>query len=521
MTFRRATTGLGLLALLAFCGWLLVTVPPTVVSQFQEIESASDTVRLVYLVSVGTGGTLLALSVCGCIWFVWSRTRRKRRRQKQSQTTPGNLSPQQRQEEIDQNLAQVQDLRGDPSVSGPVQRELDSLIHELEAKQESQELQIAAFGTVSSGKSSVLNALAGREVFATDARGGTTIHRNQIPWPGTDRLTLVDTPGIDEIDGAAHVHIATTAAQDADLVLLVVDGALRSSEFELLQRLGEMEKKVLVCLNKEDWFTEDDRNSLLDQIGQQLSPQVSRRDIVTVQAKTAQRARTRITSSGQEVEEFVELPVDISDLADRMMELVEHDGRDLLLANLLLQSRGMVDQAQDRIRHALETRARSTVDGAMWAAGGAAALSPLPLVDLAAGSAISVKMVIDLSRIFRQEIDVQTALKLLGELGKNLIAILGVSAATPAAASAVATILKTVPGAGTLAGGMLQGAVQALVTRWIGMVFIKYFQNEMHQPAPDLASLARREWQRLTTINELRKVLQAARTKMHTDDSPD
>ena len=268
MTFRRATTGLGLLALLAFCGWLLVTMPPTMVSQFQEVQAASDTVRLLYLVSVGTGGILLAISVCGCIWFVWSHTRRKRHRQRQAQETPGNLSPQQRQQEIDQNLAQVQDLRGDLAVSAPLQSELDSLIHELEEKRENQELQIAAFGTVSSGKSSVLNALAGREAFATDARGGTTVHRNQIPWPGTDRLTLVDTPGIDEIDGAAHVHIATTAAQDADLVLLVVDGALRSSEFQLLQRLGEMEKKILVCLNKEDWFTEDDRNLLLDQLGQ-------------------------------------------------------------------------------------------------------------------------------------------------------------------------------------------------------------------------------------------------------------
>lgn len=521
MTFRRATTGLGLLALLAFCGWLLVTIPPTLVSQYQKVQAASHTVRLVYLVSVGAGGVLLTISICGCLWFVWSRTRQKHQQQRQAQETPENLSPQQRQQEIEQNLAQVQDLSGDPSVSPPLQRELDSLIHNLEAKRKNQELQIAAFGTVSSGKSSVLNALAGREVFATDARGGTTVHRNQIPWPGTDRLTLVDTPGIDEIDGAEHVHIATTAAEDADLVLLVVDGALRSSEFQLLQRLEEMEKKILVCLNKEDWFSEDDRNLLLNQIGQQLSSQVAREDIVVVQAKTSQRARTRLTSAGQEVEEFVELPVDIEDLASRMMEVVEQDGRDLLLANLLLQSRGMVDQARDRIRHALENRARNTVDGAMWAAGGAAALSPLPLVDLAAGSAIVVKMVIDLARIFRQDIDVQTALKLLGELGKNLVAILGVSAATPAAASAVATILKTVPGAGTLAGGMLQGVVQALVTRWIGMVFIEYFQNEMQQPAPDLASLARREWQRLTTINELRKVVQSARMKMHTPDTPD
>ena len=521
MTLRRATTGLGFLALLAFCGWILTSLPPRLVSQYREAQAAGPTVRFLYLASVGTGGVLLVGSAAGGLWYVWRRTRRKRHRQGQAKQTPRTLSPQQRQTEIEQNLAQIQDLRSDDSVPPPVQRELDSLIRDLQAKRDSQELQIVAFGTVSSGKSSVLNALAGREVFATDTRGGTTVHRNQIPWSGTDRLTLVDTPGLDEIDGAEHVQIATAAANDADLVLLVIDGVLRASEFQLLQRLGEMEKKILVCLNKEDWYDSTDRIALVEQISQQLGPQVSTQDIVVVQSKATRRVRTRLTTAGQEVDEFVDLPLDIGALADRMMEVVQRDGRDLLLANLLLQSRGLVDQARERIRQSLTERARSTVEGAMWAAAGAAALSPLPLVDLAAGSAISVKMVVDLSRIFRQEIDVQTAMKLLGELGKNLIAILGVSAATPVAASGVAAILKTVPGAGTLAGGVLQGVVQALVTRWIGVVFIEYFQNEMHRPAPDLASLARREWQRLTTVNELRKVLHAARTRMSDSEHPD
>jgi len=39
---------------------------------------------------------------------------------------------------------------------------------------------------------------------------------------------------------------------------------------------------------------------------------------------------------------------------------------------------------------------------------------------------------------------------------------------------------KTVPGIGTLAGGLVQGTVHALVTRWIGKVFQKYFQEEMY-----------------------------------------
>ncbi len=119
-----------------------------------------------------------------------------------------------------------------------VRRELEPLIRELEEKRGEQTLEIVAFGTVSSGKSSLLNALAGRDVFVTDARGGTTLRRNEIPWPGIDRVLLVDTPGLGEVDGEEHAEVSAEAAQDADLVLLVVDGPLRDSEFQLLRRLA-------------------------------------------------------------------------------------------------------------------------------------------------------------------------------------------------------------------------------------------------------------------------------------------
>ena len=140
----------------------------------------------------------------------------------------------------------------------------------------------------------------------------------------------------------------------------------------------------------------------------------------------------------------------------------------------------------------------------MWVAGGVAALSPLPLLDLAAGSAVTVKMVVELAEVYRQDVDLEVAVKMLGQLGKNLLGILGVSAVTPVVTAAVASLLKTVPGAGTIAGGALQG-------RWRGGdpldrgVFIEYFKNEMKQPEGGLAGLAGGEWQRVTTAAELKE----------------
>jgi hypothetical protein len=58
---------------------------------------------------------------------------------------------------------------------------------------------------------------------------------------------------------------------------------------------------------------------------------------------------------------------------------------------------------------------------------------------------------------------------------------------------------------------LLQGIVQALITRWIGAVFVTYFRNEMQTPQGGLAGLARREWDRVTSVAELRKLVATAR----------
>src|SRR6185436_6302141 len=121
---------------------------------------------------------------------------------------------------------------------------------------------------------------------------------------------------------------------------------------------------------------------------------------------------------------------------------VRQRGTDLLLANLLLQSRGLVDGAKQRVRGALDQRAEEIVARYMWAAGGAAAINPIPILDIAGGSAISAKMVLELARVYHQKIDADAIVQILANLTKNLIAMLGVNAATPAITTALASLLK-------------------------------------------------------------------------------
>ncbi len=515
MSQLRTTNGLLLVVLLAAIGFMLIYVPTKVVELYDRVKGLGSPYVYFYWGMVGTGGAILVLLTGAIVLKLWQSTRDKSARLARGAKNPSQLSSQDQEREVADNLAAVEALRARGGLPGEVQRQLQSLVAQAQQKQSAQKLEIVAFGTISSGKSSLLNALAGRDAFQTDPRGGTTQERLELPWPGDDRVLLVDTPGLGEVEAPERVAIAAQAARDADLVLLVVDGPLRESEHGLLTKLGEMEKKTLVCLNKADWYDDKEQTSLVSQIATQVRGVVQPEDVLAVRSQPTMRTRIRVLTDGiTEQEEQVPVPADISRLARRMLQVIRTGGRELLLANLLLRSRGLVEDAHRLVEEALDAQARDIVDRYTWACGAAAALSPLPLLDLFASSALTVKMVLDLARIYQQKLDFEIAVNLLAQLGKNLIAILGVNAAAPAVTAALASLIKTVPIAGTIAGGALQGIVQALVTRWVGLVFVAYFKSEMKMPPEGLANLARREWQRLTSGSELMKFLQEAKAKL-------
>jgi small GTP-binding protein len=489
-------------------------MPHQLVDGYAKAADLSSWAGYVYLAVVGIGGLLLGSLLIAILLHIWKNTRQKSAERTRRNLSPSEMSESQRTQEFADNLATGRDVASGERISPELRAELVKAVDELEAKRESQRLEIVAFGTISSGKSSLLNALAGRPVFRTNVVGGTTSTRSEIPWPAGDRVTLVDTPGLAEVKGEVRAAEAAEAAKNADLVLFVVDGPLKSYESELLEALAAMEKRIVVCLNKEDWYDAEQRDELVKQIGEQVSPAVKATDVVAVRSRPTTRRRVRVMSDGSEQDEEVPVEPDIGPLAKRMMSIVARDGRDLLLANLLLQSRGLVDESKQRVLAALDERADEVINKYMWAAGGATAINPFPLLDLAGGSAITVKMVLDLAGVYQQKIDADTIVTLIGQLGKNLIAMVGATAAAPALAMAIGSMLKTVPGVGTIAGGAIQGLVQALVTRWIGRVFCDYFRNEMQPPAGGLAELARRQWAEVTRPEQLKKLIQLGRERL-------
>ena len=139
----------------------------------------------------------------------------------------------------------------------------ESLAHDYEAveamldKLQHGHLHIAAFGRVSTGKSSLLNALIGESQFKTSPLHGETKQASMQQWSEVEAagVFLIDTPGLDEAGGEVREDMAKEVAQRSDLVIFVIDGDITDTELASLKTLLSQGRPVVVALNKSDLYT--------------------------------------------------------------------------------------------------------------------------------------------------------------------------------------------------------------------------------------------------------------------------
>ena len=134
---------------------------------------------------------------------------------------------------------------------------------------------VAVIGAPNAGKSTLVNALVGQKVAIVSPKAQTTRARLMgIAIADQAQILLVDTPGIfapkRRLD-RAMVAAAWTGAQDADLVLLVID-ASEQVKGEVLQGLEKRQQPLFLALNKVDLVKKPELLILATRLTERLNP---------------------------------------------------------------------------------------------------------------------------------------------------------------------------------------------------------------------------------------------------------
>jgi len=137
---------------------------------------------------------------------------------------------------------------------------------------------VAVIGAPNAGKSTLVNALVGQKVAIVSPKAQTTRARLMgIAIEGPAQVLLVDTPGIFEprrrLD-RAMVAAAWTGAQDADLILFVIDAAagLNAEAERIIASLDERQHPLVLVLNKIDLLKKSDLLALSAGLTERLKP---------------------------------------------------------------------------------------------------------------------------------------------------------------------------------------------------------------------------------------------------------
>ncbi|GAB4210451.1 MAG: DUF697 domain-containing protein [Synechococcales cyanobacterium] len=286
------------------------------------------------------------------------------------------------------------------------------LLMDLHQRLQREVIQVAVFGAVGRGKSSLLNALLGEERFSTSPIHGTTQEVNAVTWltgiplsdgsrPALGSVVLLDTPGLDEVGGADRARLAQDVAAQVELILFVVVGDITRPEYEALALLRECGKPILLVLNKCDLFPELDRQAIYDTITQERVKDLLTPQEIFLVAAAPRTVEPLVLPDGRLTGRVRVGDPQVDELRTAIQTIVQREGKVLLALNALTVASRCQTLLTHHHRQYYRAAAQVLIGQMVVAKACLIALSPWSVGDVVMTLLGDVALTLGLSRVYR------------------------------------------------------------------------------------------------------------------------
>ena len=370
------------------------------------------------------------------------------------QTHTIDQAPEQRQPHIAEKIQQAQSKGVDTQA---VEVELQTLV----TRQKDKEIYISLFGSISSGKSSLINAFLPESKVSVDPRGGTTSEITYYQWQQKvgEQIILTDLPGLQQT-GQQDDDWIKQETQRAHIVIYLCEGDLTRDQYNEIQSLIALNKPLIVAINKIDLYSMNE----LQMIKQRLMEYFS--DIKLLQVVTLQsggtREVTKVYPDGREELVIRQLKPQTKELEVALNQYLElnrqqlDENRDTGFYHIAEQK---LTSATDQFR---QQKAQAIVQAYTKKAIAGALAAITPGSDILIQGYLGFHLVKELCQLYdvpATEMDIKKFIELASKhVGKTLPMILAFAG----------NILKAFPGIGTVGGSFFHAVAYGLIFESLG-----------------------------------------------------
>jgi len=320
---------------------------------------------------------------------------------------------------------------------------------------------ILIVGKTGVGKSTLINAVFRDELAKTGTGRPVTQAIEEITKPGVP-IIILDTKGLElaafeEIRGTLIAEISSRRGEDPDkyvhlawLCISEESKRVEDAEIELARELTSLGIEVIIVITKANKINGNEFKREIAPLFQGISREicVTRGVVESLYGDDDEVIGTRKVAG-------------IDELISTSYRYIPDSQKQSFANTLSIKHRQSIEVKKSEAAKAIITaRAAAAATGA----------SPIPFSDAFLLIPIQSAMIVQISRIFGMSIDSSAVIPVVAALtGSTITTVLGKTIVTG--------ILKFIPGIGTIAGGLISGAVAQELTAGMGNLYVSILSD--------------------------------------------